>query len=375
MAPPARLQGERIEGSSASPEEQAAREFSAVEGIGEATAIVLARTAALGGARHGSLGSLRSWAGASGALPGPRITASAATQTAAAACRHKYAQGLRGVLFLERPLHGALAPRMALLRSPQCLGSGSLWTRPLAMLSVPALPPGAEENACALLSFLTGSEEVPESTRRWPAWQQRLAPRIVLAVSGRWLGAGPAPQLAAAAGAAAEGPDEACPGLAAELHGQEEGGFAAEAAAGAAAAAPADDAARPGGAAAADGQGNACGSKMPLGQLASDVPDRALQNGERQLDGDVKLQRSTAAAAAAPEQQQHQQQQQRALAKENLAAHNGAAAMPRGPASKPRTAQRGPAAAPRSGRERRANSRFAEYLTGEAEACMEFALD
>lgn len=59
-------QGERIECNSASTEEQAARELRTVEGIGEGTAIVLARTIALGGAKHGSLDSLRSWAGASG---------------------------------------------------------------------------------------------------------------------------------------------------------------------------------------------------------------------------------------------------------------------------------------------------------------------
>lgn len=59
---------------------------------------------------------------------------------------------------------------------------------------------GAEENARALSAYLAGSEEVPESTRRWPAWRQRLVPKIVLAVSGRWLGSGAPPGAAEGAG-------------------------------------------------------------------------------------------------------------------------------------------------------------------------------
>jgi hypothetical protein len=48
----------------------------------------------------------------------------------------------------------------------------------------------AEGNSQVLFDYLTGSEEVLESTRRWPAWQQRLVPKIVLALTGRWLGTG-----------------------------------------------------------------------------------------------------------------------------------------------------------------------------------------
>lgn len=60
-------QGERVEADAATPEEAAARQFASVEGVGEATSILLARTQALGGRRHASLESLRGWAGASGA--------------------------------------------------------------------------------------------------------------------------------------------------------------------------------------------------------------------------------------------------------------------------------------------------------------------
>jgi hypothetical protein len=60
-------QGEKLEQASATPEELAAREFCRVEGVGEATAIVLARSTALGGTVHVGLDSLRAWAGANGA--------------------------------------------------------------------------------------------------------------------------------------------------------------------------------------------------------------------------------------------------------------------------------------------------------------------
>ncbi|KAI7838346.1 hypothetical protein COHA_007914 [Chlorella ohadii] len=57
--------GERVAAAEVSPEERVARELCSVEGIGEATAVVLARTTALGGSRHTGLESLRSWASAS----------------------------------------------------------------------------------------------------------------------------------------------------------------------------------------------------------------------------------------------------------------------------------------------------------------------
>lgn len=67
---PVCLQGGKVEQAAAAPEELAAREFCGVEGVGEATAIALAHSTALGGSRHAGLDSLRSWASASGALPG-----------------------------------------------------------------------------------------------------------------------------------------------------------------------------------------------------------------------------------------------------------------------------------------------------------------
>lgn len=118
------LQGGMLEQALACPVEQAAKEFLALEGVGEATACVLARTTALGGSRHSGPASLRAWASSS------------------------------------------------------------------------------EGNSQVLFDYLTGSEEVLESTRRWPAWQQRLVPKIVLALTGRWLGTGlppnPNSELAAA---------------------------------------------------------------------------------------------------------------------------------------------------------------------------------
>lgn len=152
------LQGERVEADAATPEEAAAREFATVDGIGEATAILLARTRALGGATHASLDSLRGWASASGAATaGHRVIA---------------------------PVGGGAAGLM--LRRPPGLSPQS----PGLSLRVASAPP-AEANARTLFDYLTASSELPEATRRWPAWRQRVAPKIVLALSGRWLGAGP----------------------------------------------------------------------------------------------------------------------------------------------------------------------------------------
>lgn len=55
-----------MESAAASAEEKAAREFQGVEGIGEATAMALAYTKALGGAQHASLASLQDWVRQSG---------------------------------------------------------------------------------------------------------------------------------------------------------------------------------------------------------------------------------------------------------------------------------------------------------------------
>ena len=56
------LQGQSIENREPTAAERAAKEFTSVEGIGEATAMVLASTCALGGAPHASLTSLTEWA-------------------------------------------------------------------------------------------------------------------------------------------------------------------------------------------------------------------------------------------------------------------------------------------------------------------------
>ena len=238
LAPPACLpacpQGEQLEHAAETPEELAATEFRRVEGVGEATAIVLARTAALGGQRHSGLASLQAWVGA------------------------------------------------------------------------------AEEHASALLRYLTDSEEVPEATRRWPAWRQHVAPKVVLAISGRWLGAGPPPD-ATGAGKA--------PG--------KRGGKKA----GAGTARPADTA----------------GSRE-VG-IATATP----------VDGAEAA--ATIQAAQAPGQQQ-QRQALRQAPSQPTAKENRQPA----PASQPAAAAKAAAhAGPQrsSGRERRANGRWSEYLTGD----------
>lgn len=75
----------------------------------------------------------------------------------------------------------------------------------------PSFVPSADDNAQALSDYLTASSELPESTRRWPAWQQRLVPRIVAALSGRQVGSGGGGLEAAhpAGGEAEEGCDAA----------------------------------------------------------------------------------------------------------------------------------------------------------------------
>ena len=55
------MQGERPWSIHATSEEVAAQEFLQLPGLGEAAAMTVALTAALGGCRHGSLASLTSW--------------------------------------------------------------------------------------------------------------------------------------------------------------------------------------------------------------------------------------------------------------------------------------------------------------------------
>ena len=66
-SPPPCLQCSKLESCSSTPEEAAAAEFCSLDGVGEATAILLARSSALGGSQHAGLASLRAWAGATGA--------------------------------------------------------------------------------------------------------------------------------------------------------------------------------------------------------------------------------------------------------------------------------------------------------------------
>lgn len=176
-----------MQAAATTPEEAAAKEFAAVDGIGEATAILLAKTTALGGRRHSSLDSLREWARASGA-------------------------GL-GLLHTRGTMEGG-GVRCGLIQYWQLQatygGSSPGAGGRLPCLIPPACPCllHADGNAQVLFDYLTGSEEVPEATLRWPAWCARLAPKIVLALSGRWMGEGPPPGAAAAAAATGGGGSE-----------------------------------------------------------------------------------------------------------------------------------------------------------------------
>ena len=58
------MQGERPWSIQATAEEAAAKEFMALDGLGEAAAMALSLTKALGGQRHSSLASLTSWVAA-----------------------------------------------------------------------------------------------------------------------------------------------------------------------------------------------------------------------------------------------------------------------------------------------------------------------
>lgn len=156
---------------------------------GEATAIVLAKTTALGGSRHAGLQSLRDWASASGAQM-RRISVHC--------CSNTLAGGWESMLKLH-PVPPAI---LSLGRSCRCMAVQRFCCRLRPhSLFLPSLP--ADANAQALFRFLASSSELPETTRRWPAWRQRLVPRIVLALSGRHLGSAPA--ASGAAGEAADG--------------------------------------------------------------------------------------------------------------------------------------------------------------------------
>jgi hypothetical protein len=64
----AALAGERPASGEPSAEERAAAEFARLDGVGEATAVALARTSALGGARHASVDALCAWVALAGAV-------------------------------------------------------------------------------------------------------------------------------------------------------------------------------------------------------------------------------------------------------------------------------------------------------------------
>ncbi|KAG7670928.1 hypothetical protein Ndes2526B_g01307 [Nannochloris sp. 'desiccata'] len=57
----AALAGEVVEAEELSPEEQAAKEIEVLEGVGEKTAMILARTTALGGQKHSGIASMKRW--------------------------------------------------------------------------------------------------------------------------------------------------------------------------------------------------------------------------------------------------------------------------------------------------------------------------
>lgn len=124
--------GERPAAAAPSAEEAAAVQFRDAYGLGEATAMLLALTRALGGERHGSVASLESW--------------------------------------------GRAAP----------------------------------DRVALLLAWALDSPEIPSSTRRWPGWRQRIAPRLVAAVCGLERGEG-ADGAATVAGKENGGPAAAAP--------------------------------------------------------------------------------------------------------------------------------------------------------------------
>jgi hypothetical protein len=105
----AAVAGEVVEAEDLSPEEVAAKEFEDLEGVGEKTAMILARTTALGGSKHTGVASLKAWVQQNDNNNNEK----------------------------------------------------------------------ANQNAATLLNFLLTSEEIPEMTRRWPAWSHRIAARIV----------------------------------------------------------------------------------------------------------------------------------------------------------------------------------------------------
>lgn len=55
------MQGERLQNTAPTQEEQAAAEFMTVQGVGEGTAMALALTTALGQQQHTSLQCLKAW--------------------------------------------------------------------------------------------------------------------------------------------------------------------------------------------------------------------------------------------------------------------------------------------------------------------------
>lgn len=209
-----------------------------------------------------------------------------------------------------------------------------------------AAPSPADANAQALFDYLTTSADLPESTRRWPAWRQRLVPKIVLALSGRWLGPGAAQQ--GAAGAVEAGPEAAAQ---AAPSSQAAAAIAVAAPQEAPAAADAMEEREPVGhadkeatAAAEDG----CGTRG-TGADASHQP--AMDQQQQQPEQAAHLVPTTAAAAAGLEPSK---------AKENKQTQNSGAVA---------AAKDTPdAACPQhrsSRRQRKANSKFAEFVTAD----------
>ncbi len=80
--------------------------------------------------------------------------------------------------------------------------------RHASLASLRAWAGGSEAAAAALAEFLANGAEVPEATRRWPAWRRKWVPRIVAALCGRGGDAAGGPRAAVGGGGRA-GVDEA----------------------------------------------------------------------------------------------------------------------------------------------------------------------
>ena len=136
--------------------ERAALDFMSRYRIGETTACVLAHTTALSGKRFASAYELEAWARGGGGGGRSGGGGGGGRRGGSGKENEKTAVGTAAA--------AAAAAAAAELEA----GGGGGW------------PPRAR----LLLDFLLNSEEFSASTRRWPAWRLRMAPRLVVAVCG-----------------------------------------------------------------------------------------------------------------------------------------------------------------------------------------------